>query len=68
MSLSALRQAAFSARRTYTVGSSAEIKRPDGGEASRHGRNERARKDTNIEGVSIPLEPHWQASIDAATD
>lgn len=65
MSLTALRQAAFSARRTYTVGASAEIKRPDGGEASR---KERPRKDTNIEGVSIPLEPHWQASIDAATD
>jgi hypothetical protein len=65
MSLTALRQAAFSARRTYTVGSSVEIKRPDGGDSSR---SERGRIDTDVDGVAVPLEPHWQASIDAATD
>jgi hypothetical protein len=63
MSLPALRQAAFSARRTFTVGS--DTKRPDGSDAPGA---ERARKDTATEGVSIQLEQHWQQSIDAATD
>ena len=63
MSLTALRHAAFSARRTVTVGS--ESKRPDGSDAPGA---ERTRKDTAAEGVTIQLEQHWQKSIDAATD
>lgn len=63
MSLTALRQAAFSARRTFTVATS-DVKRPDGSDAGA----ERPRKDTAAEGVSIQLEQHWQKSIDAATD
>ncbi len=64
MSLTALRQAAFSARRTFTVASS-DSKRPDGSDAPG---SERTRKDTATEGVTIQLEQHWQQSIDAATD
>ena len=64
MPLTALRHAAFSARRTYTV-TSPDTKRPDGSDAPAV---ERGRKDTSAEGVSIQLEQHWQQSIDAATD
>jgi hypothetical protein len=62
MSLTALRQAAFSARRTFTVASS-EAKRPDGSDSPSA---ERGRRDTSAEGVQ--LEQHWQESIDSATD
>jgi hypothetical protein len=65
MPLTALRHAAFSARRTYTVGSSVDGKRPDGSDGAR---SDRAHNDTSSEDLSIALEPHWEASIDAATD
>ena len=62
MSFTALRQAALASRRTYTVGSqlSAEPKRTDSGQDSRLSDR---RPDS-----SIQLEPHWQASIESATD
>lgn len=63
MSLTALRQAAFAASRTYTVGGSVEAKRSDG-EAPRA---DRSRKEIDGDGAVV-LEQHWQDSIDAATD
>ena len=61
MSLTALRQAALTSRRTYTVGEKIEAKRPDGGHDPRGDRS-------RAEGASVPVEPHWWATIELATD
>jgi hypothetical protein len=64
MSLTALRQAAFSARRIYTVGGAAEGTRSEKGGSDAQA--ERAR--TEGARTQVALEPHWQAAIDSATD
>ena len=67
MSLTALRQAALASRRTYTVGSTqltADSKRSDIA-GVQDGRISERRPDG---APSVSLEPHWQASIDIATD
>jgi hypothetical protein len=58
MSLTALRQAALASRR-FPVGAMLEIKRPGGDNDT----SEKPRKD-----LGVQPEPHWQASIEAATD
>jgi hypothetical protein len=63
MSPTALRQAAFGARRIYTVGSAADRKRTEKGGPDAQA--ELVRPDTRSEEA---LEPHWQAAIDSATD
>jgi hypothetical protein len=64
MSLPALRQAAFGARRLYTVGAPA-----DGKSTEKRGSETQADR-PRIEGArnQVALEPHWQAAIDSATD
>jgi hypothetical protein len=59
MSLTALRQAALASRR-FPVGAVVEVKRPGG---DNDGPSEKSRKD-----LVVQPEPHWQASIEAATD
>ena len=62
MSLTALRQAAFGARRIYTV--AGEGKRPEKGGSETQA--DRSRSESNK--TQVALEPHWQAAIDSATD
>ena len=62
MSLTALRQAALSSRRTYTVGEKLEAKRPDG---DKDARGDRTRREAD---GSVAVEPHWWAMIELATD
>jgi hypothetical protein len=57
MSLTTLRQAALAARR-FPVGGMVEVKRPGG---DKEASSEKPRKDAEPE-------PHWQASIESATD
>ena len=64
MSLTAVRQAAFGARRIYTVGSAADRKRGPKGESDVPADQALAESDKNQDN----LEPHWQAAIDSATD
>jgi hypothetical protein len=66
MPLTALRHAAFSARRLYTVGGSNDAGGPDNDRGLADDRKERMR--TSSGEVIVPLEPHWQASIESATD
>jgi hypothetical protein len=63
MSFTALRQAAFGARRIYTVGGAADAKLGEKGGSDMQ--TDRTRSDTK---PSITLEPHWQAAIESATD
>jgi hypothetical protein len=63
MSFPALRQAAFGARRLYTVGAIAEGK---GTEKS--GSETQADRSRSDGARTVALEPHWQAAIDSATD
>ena len=63
MSLTAVRHAAFSARRTYTVGGTVDVKRPDSETSSAE-----RRTGESDDGATVALEPHWQASIESATD
>jgi hypothetical protein len=64
MSFPALRQAAFGARRLYTVGAAAE------GKGTEKGGSETQADRSRLEGArtQVALEPHWQAAIDSATD
>jgi hypothetical protein len=64
MSPTALRQAAFGARRLYTVGGAAEVKRAEKGGSDAQA--DRSRTDA-VEATVTP-EPHWQAAIESATD
>ncbi len=61
MSMTALRQAAFGARRLYTVGNGSEGKRAEKGSSD-------AQTDRDARDNQVALEPHWQAAIDSATD
>jgi hypothetical protein len=64
MSLSALRQAAFGARRLYTVGAAADGKSTEKGGFE----TQTDRSRTESARTQVALEPHWQAAIDSATD
>jgi hypothetical protein len=64
MSFTALRQAAFGARRIYTVGGAAEAKRAEKGGSE--AQTDPGRSDASKPPVT--LEPHWQAAIESATD
>ena len=70
MPLTALRHAAFSSRRLYTVGASGDSSGSRDSERTRalnmDDRNERLRSSSGE--LIVPLEPHWQASIESATD
>jgi hypothetical protein len=59
MSLTTLRQAALASRR-YPVGGMVEVKRP-GSEVAKDASSEKPYEDAEPE-------PHWQASIESATD
>lgn len=66
MSLTALRQAALSSRRTYTMGEKLEAKRPDGDQDARKDSwGDRTRREAD---GSVAVEPHWWAMIELATD
>jgi hypothetical protein len=62
MSLTALRQAAFGARRLYTVAGDGKRSEKGGSDAQA----DRARSESSK--TQVALEPHWQAAIDSATD
>ncbi len=71
MSFTALRQAAFGARRTYTIGGVGDSKLAEKGGsepriATASAPSDRTRTESNR--PTITLEPHWQAAIESATD
>lgn len=64
MSFTALRQAAFGARRIYTVGGAADSRRGEKGGSE----IKTDRPSTDPSATTDALEPHWQETIESATD